>query len=113
MIIVRPRLRRLHPRLYGQPEQKVGKVESRVRRLHAVHVLPSIRSIEDKRSARIVAGFGVECNAPEIPAPTYGMFTAIPDQVVGEGPGLIANQLRVRVVQAAEIRERKVGKAPV
>ncbi len=84
-----------------KPQQEVGKV------------VTGVHAGKGESSAGVAVGLGVDLNPPEISAPAPGVLAAAVDQAVGKRPGLVAQQLRIGVVEAAKMRERQVGQAPV
>src|ERR1700730_10544796 len=85
----------------GKAQQKVGKV------------VASVQTSKGEGPAGVAVRVGVDLDPPEITAPAPGVLSAPVDQVVGKSPGLIAQQLRAGIVQAAEVSERQVGQTPV
>ena len=82
-------------------QQEVGKV------------VAGVHAGKGKSSTGVAVSFGVDFNPAKISAPAPGVFAAPVDQAVRKRPGLVAKQLRIGVVEAAEMREREVGQAPV
>ena len=87
--------------LLRKPEQKIRQI------------IPAVGSGEHERSAWIAIRLTVDLNAPEVTAPAHRVFAVVPDQAVRKRPGLVSQQLRIGVSQAAEVGERKIGQSPV
>ena len=91
----------LHRSQLRKTQQEIGEVIS------------AVNAGKSERPAGVAVGFGVGLNPPKIAAPSPGMFSVVVDHVVGKRPGLVAQQLRVGVVHAAEVSECQVWQAPV
>ncbi len=52
----------------------------------------------------LLSGFRIDLHSPEISAPSPGVLAVLPDHVVGEGVGLVAQKLRIRVLTSWQDR---------
>src|SRR5215475_3232990 len=93
----------LHRCLLGQAKKKVGKVVSRPRDRLSTNNLRGIEPGENERAACVAVGLGVELNAAEISAPAPGVLAVVPDQTVGDGECLVAQQSWIGVLQAGVV----------
>ncbi len=91
----------LHRSQLGKSQQEIGKIVS------------AVQPGKGKSPAGVAVGLGVDLDPPKISAPAPGVLSAPVDHVVGKSPGLVAQQLRVDVVEAAEVGERQVGQTEV
>src|SRR5579863_4285080 len=116
MIVI---LAKLHRGQLRKAEKKVGKIITSSRHLLGRlselrgHQLRRVVPGEGERAPRIRAAFSVELDAAEIATPPPTVLAMSPDHVVGKRISLIAQKLRIDVLQTRNIAKRNIRQPPV